>query len=299
MTSFADPTTARTRLENGQLDLLTSLHPADVLRLEANGNFRVKHFASNRVYFLAFNHRRKELSEKRGFYLRKGINLAIDRGRLLIEHFQARRGVRAAHRLLTGPFPRSSWAYNEDVKGYKFNAALARQTLRQSGSRDVTLRFIHPPDPIVTAICSVMKKQIQDAGVDIGLRVRLVKLTPALFRKAIDQRRFDLAYCSHTFDRPVLGLETLFGDRETGTGGRNYSGYRDPELAKLFDRIRLTDLWTRIRALNHEVHRHLDENAVLVPLWQLDSYFASSTRVKDLEMHPTHLFGSPWTLKLR
>jgi len=299
MTAFSDPTTARTRLENGQLDLLTSLHPADVLRLQASGRFRIKHFAMNQVNFIAFNHRRDQLTGPRGFFLRKGINLAIDRARLLREHYQARRGVRSAHRLLSGPFPRGSWAYDEDVKGYDFKPALARQTIRQSSAKDLTLRFIHPPDPIITAICSVMKKQIQDAGVDIGLKVRLVKLTPALFAKAIERRAFDLAYCSYTFDRPVLDLEQLLGDSEAGPGGRNYMGYRSPDLARLFDQLRLTDLWTKVRAINHEIHRHLYEGAVIVPLWQLDSYFASSLRVKELELHPVHLFGSPWTMRLK
>jgi ABC-type oligopeptide transport system substrate-binding subunit len=298
-TSFADATTARTRLENGQLDLLTNLHPADVIRLGANAQFQVQHFPMNQVTFIALNHRRKTLAGSKGFYIRKAINLAIDREKLLVEHYQARRGTKSAHRLISAPFPKGSWAYNEEIVGYQFNAALAHQTFRQSRINDLTLRFIHPPDPVITAVCSVMKKQIQDAGRDMNLKVRLVKLTPALFRKAIEKRSFDLAYCQYTFDRPIMDLEPLLADQETGLGGRNYMGYRDPELAKLFDLLRLTDLWTKIRALNHEIHRHLHENAVLVPLWQLDSYYAYSGRVKNLEMHPVHLFGSPWKLRLR
>lgn len=298
-TSFADPTTARTRLENGQLDLLTSLHPADVIRLESNANFRVRHFPMNQVTFIAFNHRKKALGDASGLYLRKGINLAINREKLLIEHYQARRGSRSAHRLISAPFPRGSWAYNEEVKGYDFKKSLARQTFRQSRQRDVVLRFIHPPDPVVTAVCAVMKKQIQEAASDINLRIRLVKLTPALFRKAIQKRAFDLAYCHYTFDRPILDLEPLLADQQTGQGGRNYMGYRNPELAKLFDLLRLTDLWTKIRAYNHEIHRHLHENAVMVPLWQLDSYYAYSARVKSIEMHPVHLFGSTWKLRMK
>ncbi|MDF1664673.1 MAG: ABC transporter substrate-binding protein, partial [Planctomycetota bacterium] len=298
-TSFADPTTARTRLENGQLDLLTALHPADVIRLESNANFRVRHFPMNQVTFIAFNHRKKALGGRSGLYLRKGVNLAINREKLLIEHYQARRGSRSAHRMISAPYPKGSWAYNETIKGYGFNKSLARQTFRQSRQRDLTLRFIHPPDPVVTAVCAVMKKQIQEAAKDINLRIRLVKLTPALFRKAIEKRAFDLAYCHYTFDRPILDLEPLLADQQTGSGGRNYMGYRNPELAKLFDLLRLTDLWTKIRAYNHEIHRHLHENAAMVPLWQLDSYYAYSSRVKSLEMHPVHLFGSTWKLRMK
>lgn len=298
-TSFADPTTARVRLENNQIDLLTQLHPADVVRFEASGRFRVKHFAMNEVSFLAFNHRREAIGGPRGLYLRRGINLAIDRPKLLVEHYQAKKGVRSAHRLITGPFPRGSWAYNDAVPGYGFRPKLAIQTLRASGLRDLTLKLIHPPDPIVTAVCSVMKKQIQDAGADINLRVRLTKLTPALFRKALEKRAFDLAYCSFTFDRPIFDLEPLLGDRETGVGGRNYMGYRHPDLARLFDDLRLTDLWTRITTLNREIHRHLHENAAMVPLWQLDSYYAYTEKLRDFETHPVHLFGSPWALRLR
>lgn len=298
VTSFADPTTARIRLENNQIDLLTELHPADVLRLEANGRFRVKHFSMNRVTFLAFNHRRS-LGGPQGLYLRRGIALAIDRGKLLTEHYSAGRGVRSAHRLLTGPFPRGSWAYNEDVEGYSHDLDLARQNFRQGLKKGLTLRFIHPPDPIITAICSVMKKQIQDAGADINLTVRLVKLTPALFRRALDQRAFDIAWCDYTFDRPLLDLEPLLADRETGEGGGNYMGYRSPELARMFDLLRLTDLWTKIRALNQEIHRHIHEQAVLAPLWQLDSYYAYSRRVEEFPRHPTHLFGDPWQLRMK
>jgi peptide/nickel transport system substrate-binding protein len=297
--SFADATTARTRLENGQLDLLTSLHPADVIRLESNAQFQVKHFPMNEVTFIAFNHRRPFLGGRRGFYTRKAINLAIDREKLLIEHYQARRGTRSAHRLISAPFPRGSWAYNEDIKGYGFKMSLARQAFRQSQINDFTLRFIHPPDPVVTAVCSVMKKQIQDVGKDINLKVRLVKLTPALFRKALEKRSYDLAYCRFTFDRPILDLEPLLADQESNPGGRNFMGYRSPELAKLFDLLRLTDLWTKIRSLNHEIHRHLHEQAVMVPLWQLDNYYAYSGRVMNLKIHPVHLFGSPWKLRLK
>jgi ABC-type transport system substrate-binding protein len=299
VTSFADPTTARTRLENQQIDLLTELHPADVQRLQANGQFKVEHQPANQVTFLAFNHRQKVFQGRTGFLLRKSINLAIDRETLLRENYQARRGLGAAHRSLTGPFPRSSYAYDEGLPGYSFNPTLARQTLLQSRQKDLTLRLIHLPDPIVTSVCVLIKKQLQEIGEDQGLQIRLVKLTPALFRKAIESRSFDIAYCNHSYDRPLLDLETLLADGETGEGGRNYMGYRHPDLARTFDLLRMTDLWTKISALSQELHRHCHENAVMVPLWQLDSYFAYAERLEGLDLHPSHLFGAPWSLRVR
>ena len=97
-------------------------------------------------------------------------------------------------------------------------------------------------------------------------------------------------YAKYTFD-DTYDVFPLFDPRRLSKGGTNFSGYVSSGLVKLFDQMQKTRNPRRIKALSHEIHRRVHENCVFAFLWQLDQYAAHTNELRNVKIHPYHLFS--------
>jgi len=310
---YQDRQSARNDLERGELALLTELRPLDVDFFDKQKNrFSVRQYRARTIYFLAFNHRKPILRHRD---LRRAVAHVIDRQRILEQFFNAgnplkRRGGQA-HVVITGPFPYNAWAYNDRVSEYKYEKDYAAQLLREvleplgykrSGNagtyggrrywtkngKQLVLKLKYPKgDRNVEKACIF----IADGLKKIGIRVRLAQKAPRdLFDEVYNKHDFDLVYSKYTFD-DTYDVFPLLDPRRRGTGGTNFSGYVNAGLVKLFDAMQKTRSPQRIMALSHEVHRQVHEESVFAFLWQLDQYAAHTNQLRNVRIHPYHLFN--------
>jgi ABC-type transport system substrate-binding protein len=56
--------------------------------------------------------------------------------------------------------------------------------------------------------------------------------------------------------------------------------------------------FAKIRELTNRIHEHIATNAIVIPLWQLDTYVAVSDRLHNITLDPWTLFGDvqDWSL---
>jgi len=301
---FVNRGTALRELENGNVHMVTWLGPEDVIRFsKLPGRFEVQRYLSNSVYILAFNHRREPF-DNRDF--RRAVLLAINREAILRQYYHAGEGG-LAHRVVTGPFPTHSPAYNQEVPLEGQNLALAASLIKelikggQFSNRLISLKY-PLGDRTLEKAASQMRKDLMKAG----LRVRTeAKLPRDLRREVIDQHDFDIVYWRLDHRNVLYNISSLFDPASTGRGGTNFMGYTSSRLEALFERLRYEQRPLELWQIQRQIHRLLYDEVVFVPLWQLDNYIAYTTNLSyrvsgdklasrrryRLPIHPYYLFS--------
>ncbi len=295
---FVKSSAAVRDMETGKAHLLTRLDPLEVIRFsKLTGQFEVRSYLSNSVYWLAINHRRQPLDDLR---IRRAAMLAVDRQKLLTQYFQSGPGG-LAHRVITGPFPTHSPAYDTKVPALDKDETLAKQLVeevKKAGKlpiRVLTLKYALGDDAVEKA-ASQIKKDLIKVGLDVKTEA---KIEADLRHEVIDQQDFDLVYWRFDHRNVLYNIGSLFDPDQQRPGGSNFMGYQHPELIKQFSYLRNEqrplEVWEHQRAIHRFIHR----DVVFVPLWQLDNYIAHSSKLlyrqaagdgRQLPIHPLYLF---------
>ena len=294
-----------------KIDLVTEVYPGDLAELEKKQLVLAK-YQSRAIYYVAFNYRPDHPYHAlfRDYRFRRALLHAIDRQSILEKTFFSgnRKGQDGqAHFVISGPFPINSWAYNDKVKPFPFNLPYARQLAKESLSSKgyeqdsesfwkhpeqgrITLTLKYPPgDRAVEEAC----KEIADSFKKLGIMILLQPLEKkSLFEEVWIEHRFDLVYTKHVFDNTIDAFP-LFDPARTGKGQTNFSGYVDSKLVELFFQLHNTlNPWV-LRSLAHKIHKIIHDETIHLFLWQLDLYAAHHRKIKNMKVHPYHLFNFP------
>jgi ABC-type transport system substrate-binding protein len=279
---------ARDEFVKGNIQLFYGVPKDQVVQLRSQGKSVVK-LPPDSVYFLAPNYRRLAW---RDVNLRLALAHAIDREAILRTCFRPG-GASQDHAAVTGPFPKGSWAYNPKVPDFTTSQA-ARFLRLATPSKDQKdalqpLTLIYPDrDPDLGNACKNMTQQ----WAKIGIQVLPEAVDPADFQdRVVKRQNFDLAYWRHDYNDECYWLRPLFDPHDMAEGGANFMGYgADPELEALFKDLMLHKDFRRVRDLTHTLHDYLARKAILIPLWQLDTYVAVSPLLQDARFDPITLF---------
>lgn len=245
---------------------------------------------NRRIHLLAFNLRDPRVQSAD---LRRGIQHAVDRERILADVFRAGKPeYQVYHRPLTGPFPPGCWAEAKSPPINLSNRDLAAGLFgRLTGT--VSLDLTYPADdPLAKAACEAIAKQVGEAS---GNKVKLKPepLPPRDFFKRVEgEQRYSMAYWTHDYkdDWYPLGLAAILDPDAAGAGGRNLFGFglkqsapaaADDALAqRLVDATRTRDFDGKLKPLALDIHRKFADSVPFVPLWHLDRHTAISKKVR-------------------
>lgn len=288
-----DSIEAKDQFLAGDIHLIYGVRPEHVDELRKLGQTIVK-LPAQGVTFLAPNYRQREMQNTD---LRLAIAHAIDR-KILLNNFRPNSGP-TDHAVLNGPFPVKSWAFNPQVPDYTTgsvavhlgNAVTALGPLPK-------LHLIYPSaDPEIGEVCVEIKRQL---GV-IGIELELEAVEPNVFvKRVVDQHGFQLAYWRHDFKDSTYWLAPLFNPQDSNPGGANFMGYvPEPELRDLFARLMLHKKFPMIQKTTHDIHNYISRNAVVIPLWELETYVAVGKTLQDTKFSATTLFEDVASWKLR
>jgi ABC-type oligopeptide transport system substrate-binding subunit len=300
------PNEAKELMLQGKIHLIYDVRMRHVVELREGGVY-VLPLRTPSVWFLAPNYRRGSLANRD---LRLAITHAIDRDAILDQQFR-RGGNRQDHVVLTGPYPADSWAYNHrldrliptDATEKEAEKRMARACAQRAlKGRRISLRLAYPQgNPEVQEACTQIKSQVE--GTIEGITMVLEAIEPGRFHdRIVNDHDFDLAYWRQDYESPTFWLEPLL-DQDLAAqrpGGPNFMGYtQDQVVAGLFRKLNMHKHFPDIQGLTHEIHEHVARNAVVIPLWQLDTYVALSPRLrlKDargnvVERNRLDLFGN-------
>jgi ABC-type oligopeptide transport system substrate-binding subunit len=258
---------------------------------------------NRRVYFLAVNQHKPPLTSPE---LRRALAYAIDREKLLDEHFRAGLG-RQVHKAINSPYPAGSWPcdprwHNRADKDSQdpHDPDLARTLIRQAADKNVradTLKLRYPDDdPQVAKAMAGLRDQVREA---IGVQLELDPSDPRKLREDVEAGvGYELAYYHYDFPDETYWLWPLLG----GAGGRdNFLGYR----GKVQDLLQ-ESMGYRQFALVQEHARQihgllLTQEMPLIPLWQLDPLNAVGADLEAGPFDPLLVFTDVdgWRLKAK
>ncbi len=275
-----------------RLHLVYDLRPEQAQKIEHEG-YSVVRLRTPTVWFLAPNYERKPMQNAN---LRLALASAIDRQAILDQCFRRAAGDHAA---LAGPYPTGTWASNPRVEGYqRANAkALAELAGASWTARRNSASSIRPAIPRSRrpARWWNSRRAKPESPWNSALDAA------GYYGELAATRDFDLAYESYFYPDATYAIEPLLGldAGEPGTG--DLMRFRpDEELAGLLRDLRLHKSFPEIQKRTHRIHEHLARSAVVIPLWQLDTYVAISAEVQNASLDPRVLFGQieRWRLEV-
>lgn len=261
-----------TQIKSGSVDIVGHLEPALIDQARAIDAFTVitnptmiwEHIDLN-----LDNVRLKDVS------VRLAISAAIDRQAIITEAY------RGAATATAGDQWPGSWAARPDLAIPVRNLDLAKDLLNQAGWK-LGGDGIYAKEGIRLSISMVstggnkqretavriVTQQLREAGIE--LTARFVDI-PVLFGELLPGRRFDSAlyawYVGADPDNGILWNSRNIPNQSNAYKGKNYPGWRNPEVDRLIDQAsRTIDIDTR-RQLYYRLQELLQQDMPVIPLY--------------------------------
>ncbi len=169
----------------------------------------------------------------------------------------------------TGILPPGFPGYSEEVQGFKFDPARARQLLEESkyggDLENIPPITITTPGSFGANVSLDMEVVLQMWERNLGITAEFQQTEYATFLKDLHKRRFqmfDIGWIADYPD-PENFLDLLFHSESTN----NQTNYNNPHVDELLVKARVeTDETTRY-ALYHEAEQQILDDAPWIPLW--------------------------------
>lgn len=303
MKSYADQSIMAQSLMYESLDLITYVSPRDLGEILGDAKLSVLPYDALSFSFFAMNTQRGILKDKR---VRQAISHAVNRPEMLDAFFQGK------GRLISGPFPPTSWAYNLDVKPYTFDVKRAKELLQAAGLSDkngdgiletpagkpATLVFAVPlagESEVVKRVVLAFQGYLENIGIKLELQ-----FTDWLVwkRKVLGEQDYDVTIASWSFD-DASNITSLFHSSSDKPWGNNFVQYHNPEVDSLLTEADATNDFDKRRAIYHKLHAILADEAPYTYLWTLMHHAAYNARVSGVRVEPFAFFKHivSWQMK--
>ncbi len=267
MQVFTNDSTMFQSLESGDIHLLFDIPPEEIPRFQNNRDVRVLNEFGHSYEFVGLNLNRPPLDQR---LVRRAITLSINRRELVDNLYQGRA------RIISGPFPVTSWAYNPAVPPLPFDPSEARRLLDEASIVDTNgdgIREYEGRPVRLTALALrgdelVLNRSlaVQQYLRNVGIEVETEFVPLVLFMQRVFQ--------DHDFDLFTTGWSigidpdpySIWFSGEIADG-LNAIGYYSEEVDSLILQARQTPDKERRRLLYHRVHELISADAPYVFLW--------------------------------
>ena len=277
---FGDEDEAVRLLRRGEIALIGRIAPWRARELREEAGIRLGTRRRPAVHLLTFNYRRPALRNRT---LRKAIAYAINTRGILETLLPAG----PDGELVSGPFARDSFAYDESIDPRPFDRTLAwslAETVRlQRGGQLQRLTLAYPAIEEVRVACEAIRDNLKAAGIEVEI---IERSQPDLENEVANGRDYDLAYRILRLgeEDPIGEVSRLFCSGVRGSVQELSSAdVASPWLKQLFVQLENETHWPAVRAGLREVHRLSYDDAAIVPLWQLTEHFAFNSRLRGIE----------------
>lgn len=263
--------------ERGQVDL-AEVAPASVDRLEAANSPYREHLVVTPSFgasYVVFNPNIPPFDD---LNLRRALLQSFDRQKIANVSFEGR--VRQADGIVPPGMAGRDWA--ADVPPYDLAAgrALLEQAVGADGSPVLT--FYTMGDFVTVAMKRVYER-------DLGVTVDVVALDWPDYLRQLSARRLPAFMLSWVADYPDPGafLRILFHSQSP----ENYIGYANPEVDRLLDQAEVEPDGERRLDLYRQAQQAIIDDAVLVPLYFVETYMLVQPHVHGVTMTPMGILG--------
>ncbi len=294
MKAYSDQSIMAQSLMFNSLDLVTYVSPRDLGEVLGDNKLSVVPYDALSFSFFGMNTQRGALKDKR---VRQAISLSVNRQEMLEAFFQGK------GRLISGPFPPTSWAYNLDVKPLAFDVARAKSLLASAGFSDkdgdgivetqggkpLTLVFAVPlagESEMIKRVVLAFQGYLEAAGLKVDLQFMDWLVWK---KKVLEEHDYDVTIASWSFD-DASNITSLFHSSSAKAWGNNFVMYTNPEVDSLLTEADATNDFDKRRAIYHKLHSILADEAPYTYLWTLQQHAAHSTRLTGVRVEPFSFF---------
>ena len=294
MKAYSDQSVMAQSLMFNSLDLVTYLSPRDLGEVVGDAKLSVVPYDALSFSFFAMNTQRGVLKDKR---VRQAISYALNRQEMLEAFFQSK------GRLISGPFPPTSWAYNLDVKPLPFDLARAKALFAAAGLQDknndgiletpdgkpLTLSFAVPlagESEMIKRVVLAFQGYLETAGIKVDLKFMDWLVWK---KKVLEDHDYDVTIASWSFD-DASNITSLFHSSSAKPWGNNFVMFQSPEVDSLLTEADATNDFDKRRAIYHKLHSILADEAPYTYLWTLMHHAAHNSRLTGVRVEPFSFF---------
>lgn len=240
--------------------------------------------------FFAFNLNRPLFKDRR---VREAIAHAIDKNEII-------QGVLLGFgRPATGPFPPTSWAFDDKVTDYDFNPAQAKELLAEAGWKDSNGDGLLDKDgknfefTLITNQGNKLRElsaiiiQNHLAKVGIKVNIRIIEWS-SFIHNFVNKRDFDAIILAWNLSRDPDAY-VIWHSSQMGETQYNFVGYANPEADKLWEEGRRVFDMEKRKALYHRLHALIHQDIPYIFLYYPEALPVIHKRIVGPEVAPLGL----------
>lgn len=276
-----DATTRALELRKGTADgEINSLTPDMVATLAKQQGLQASEQPGTVLAYIAINMDDPILAHRE---VRQALAFATDRDSLI--RYLLRGEARSAASLL----PPSHWAYEPNLKQYKYDTNRAEELLDVAGylrGRD-GVRFHITLKTSMEESTRLLSEALADQWKKVGVVLDLRPLEFATFYSDITHGTFQLytyRWIGGNNDPDIF--EFVFSSKKMPPDGANRGHYHNPELDALIARERVEMDQQKRKAILSSIQKIVSEDEPYINLWYLDNESVHRNRLTDIQIPP-------------
>ena len=290
--TFRSPLAALRALRSGEVDVVDRVPPWLIEEVAQFQGLVVEPYALPTLHCLVPNMDRPLLRRPA---FRRGLLYGLNR-QAILERLLG--GVnRQGARVISGPFLAATgsggqldYAYDSTIAPKPYDPRLALALLqvafaewsselpedqRPSRIPELVLGFVE--DPVAQFACEAIRTDWRQLGLRVQLRP-LEAVAPSQVPEDVD-----LFYAELAVWEPAVDVERIFGQE-------GLCRYASPHMLQALARLRTIREWNEIALQLRRIHRLVDLQCSILPLWQLVDYWAGARTLEGVGTRPLTLY---------
>jgi len=274
-------------LEKGEIDVIDVVSPADLPRVRKNPNLRIISIYGMNICYIAMNTTHKPLDNIK---VRRAINMAVDKKRLIIMFYYGGYGV-PTNRVLSPAF----WKFRLSSEPEIYRPAAAKKFLTEAGyDKSLSLKLLcipiarpYLPDP--KGVAEEIKRQLADIGVKVHLTI---PPTYTDYDYLLRKGDYDLVlegWIDVTGD-PDYTLSSLLSGKESTYNDSHWHNQLFDEKLQAARELPISEIKARKR-LYDEAQSIFQEEAPWIPLFHTKIFVIHNHRVKGIIFYPSSMLS--------
>lgn len=284
--SLPDPNTRALALEKGEIDFTCDPPYNELERLEKLDSLKVELNKTARTYIIEMNLNQVPFDDVR---VRKALSYAIDR-ESIVKNVLFGCGAPAI-----GPYmPGMAWT-NENLKGYPYNPAKAKQLLAEAGWEDsdgdgivdqkgkplkITL-MTYPQRPGLPPMAEAVQAQFKNLGIDLQTEI----MDSSAMTDIASKGKWDMkmsAFATAMIPSPSYHLSNLYYSKNN-----KVIGYNNSEVDRLIDQCMVEGDPQKKYNLSRQVQQILEDEEPVIPIAYYGVAVAMKSSVNNFLFNPT------------
>ncbi|MBI4691490.1 MAG: ABC transporter substrate-binding protein [Nitrospirae bacterium] len=229
------------------------------------------------TYYLGLNCSKRPFDNP---ILRKAINHAIDRGKILTTVYEGR------GRLASGPVPDILRKWKAPTT-YEYNPSRAKELIKTAGDKADTfeVNFYITPDPEMIDIAEVIQSYLKE----VGIRANIKQLEWSAYKEAINRGETDMFWLGWWADYsdPENFLFPLFHSSNFGPAG-NRARYKNHEVDSLIEKGQHAHNAKERDIFYEKAENMIVADAPWVFFWHKTDFTVRQSRIKNYKLYPIY-----------